>query len=199
MSEYQLPPIGITTNQLEPYISKETINFHYLKHHKSYVDKLNAATQNQERISFIEHIKHSKDGIFNNAAQIWNHAFYWDCMAGENNQRPDGNLLKVIESSFGSFEEFKTTFTQSASGLFGSGWTWLVLDQAGKLSIVNASNAGNPITENQKPVLTCDVWEHAYYIDTRNDRGAYLNHFWSVVNWRFVSECCDRADVLSYQ
>jgi len=185
----KLPPLPYEMNALEPHISKETLEYHYGKHHKTYVDNLNNLIVNTEfadkDLEYI--ILHSTGGIFNNAAQVWNHTFYWHCLTPKNPAIP-ASLNQAIQKAFGSFEEFKTHFTKTALTTFGSGWAWLVKKQDGALDIVSTSNAQNPLTLQQKPLLTCDVWEHAYYIDYRNARANYVDHFWSLVNWDFVAE-----------
>ncbi len=173
---------------LAPYISKETLQYHYAKHHQGYVDKLNTliGDTNLAEMPLEDLIENETGAVFNNAAQIWNHNFYWQCLTPKGAEKPTGKLLEAIDKNFGSFDGFKKAFKEKALANFGSGWTWLVKNPKGKLEIVNTSNAGNPMTENKKPLLTCDVWEHAYYIDYRNERGAYLNNFWKIVNWKFV-------------
>lgn len=187
---FELPPLPFAKDALAPFISVETIDFHYGKHHQAYVTNLNNlivgtphANQKLEEI-----IKSATGSIFNNAAQIWNHTFYWNCLQSKDGAKISESLTANLERSFGSLDKFKEVFTKSALGLFGSGWTWLVKDKNGALLIVNTNNAGNPMTENQIPLLTCDVWEHAYYIDYRNARAKYLEAFWNIVNWDFVSQ-----------
>ncbi|AGF48996.1 superoxide dismutase [Candidatus Kinetoplastidibacterium galati] len=185
---YNLPPLPYDVNALSPYVSKETIEFHYGKHHKAYVDNLNNLIVNNElKGSTLEEIiKKSTGVIFNNAAQVWNHNFYWNSLSPVFNQQPSNSLLKSIDSKWGSFENFKEAFTKSALSNFGSGWTWLVKKTDGSLEIINTSNANCPITTDNKALLTCDVWEHAYYIDYRNARAKYLDNFWKIINWEFV-------------
>lgn len=188
---FELPNLPYDMSALEPYISEETLEYHYGKHHRAYVNKLNELTRDTEyaNLSLEEVIKQSKSGpIFNNAAQVWNHTFYWHCMCQNGGGEPKGDLADAIKKSFGSFEDFKTKFNQAATGQFGSGWAWLVKNADGSLEIFSTSNANTPMTENKKAILTCDVWEHAYYIDTRNDRAKYVENFWHVVNWDFVAE-----------
>lgn len=187
---FKLMKLPYSKSALEPYISQETLEYHYGKHHQGYVNKLNniitdtaLANQSLEELMLTE-----TGGVFNNAAQVWNHDFYWQCLTPKSKQKPNGKLLKAIKQSFGSFEKFKTEFNKKALANFGSGWTWLVKNPDGSLAIVNTGNAENPITKNKKPLLTCDVWEHAYYIDYRNARAKYLNSFWNLVNWEFVSK-----------
>lgn len=187
---FELPPLPYELNALEPIISKETLEYHYGKHHKAYVDKLNKLIPGTEfeNKSLEEIIKKSKGGIFNNAAQVWNHTFYWNCMGPKAGGEPKGALGEAIKKTFGSFDEFKEEFTKKSVETFGSGWGWLVENAKGDLEIVSTSNAGTPMTDNQNALLTCDVWEHAYYIDYRNQRPKYLESFWKLVNWDFVSQ-----------
>ncbi|MEY3183191.1 MAG: hypothetical protein RLZ35_1176 [Pseudomonadota bacterium] len=184
-----LPPLPYELNALEPYISRETLEYHYGKHHQAYVTNLNNLLADHalknETLETI--VKKSEGPIFNNAAQVWNHTFYWHCLSEKHHQQPKGELLKAIEASFGSYASFQEQFTKLAIGTFGSGWAWLVKDASGKLSLLSTSNAATPLTQaNLKPLLTCDVWEHAYYIDYRNARPKYLDAFWNLVNWSFV-------------
>ena len=186
-----LSDLPFSMNALEPYISEKTLSFHYGKHHKTYVDKLNGLIENTEFANqkLEDIILASDGGIFNNAAQVWNHSFYWDCLSSNHHQKPSNQLLNAIETSFGSFEGFIQTFSEQAIGLFGSGWCWLVLNPEDfSLSIVQTSNAETPLTQSLIPLLTCDVWEHAYYLDTQNQRPKYLENFWAVVNWDWISE-----------
>lgn len=187
---FELPALPYAKNALEPYISAETLEYHYGKHHQAYVNNLNnliVGTEFEGK-TLEEIIKKSSDGIFNNAAQVWNHTFYWHSLAPETVNGPTGALEKALVSKFGSVEAFKEAFTKSATTLFGSGWTWLVKKSDGSLEIVNTGNAGCPITNAQVPLLTCDVWEHAYYIDVRNARPKYLENFWHLVNWAFAEK-----------
>lgn len=185
----ELPKLPYADNALEPIISAETISFHYGKHHKAYVDNLNNLIKGTElegkSLEFI--VKNSEAGIFNNAAQVWNHTFYWNCLT-PNKTEINEELLLAIEKEFGSLENFKEAFSKAAATLFGSGWAWLVKDENNKLSITQESNAGNPMTKGLTPLLTCDVWEHAYYIDKQNRRPDYIKEFWTLVNWDFVTE-----------
>ncbi len=176
-------------NALEPHISKETFEYHYGKHYMSYLTKLNTAIEGTDLAdaSLEEIIKKSSGGTFNCAAQVWNHSFYWKCLGPKGGGEPTGDLAAAINASFGSFNEFKTQFTQTALTTFGSGWAWLVKDGSGKLSLESTSNAGTPLTDANKPLLTCDVWEHAYYIDYRNARPKYVEAFWNCVNWDYVA------------
>lgn len=187
---FELPVLPYAMNALEPYISKETLEYHYGKHHQAYVNNLNNLVPGTEfEGKSLEHIiKHSSGGIFNNAAQVWNHTFYWNCLTPEGGGEPTGKLLEAINQTFGSFAQFKELFSKSAVTLFGSGWTWLVKNASGQLEIVNTGNAGVPMTDNKTALLTCDVWEHAYYIDVRNARPKYVENYWQLVNWQFVAK-----------
>ena len=187
--EHKLPALPFEQDALEPIISKETLEYHYGKHHQAYVTNLNKliAGTEFENMSLEEIILKSSGGIFNNAAQVFNHTFYWNCLAPKAGGEPAGKLAEAINQTFGSFAEFKDKFSQTAVGTFGSGWAWLVKDKDGKLEIVSTSNAGNPMTDGKQPLLTCDVWEHAYYIDYRNARATYVEKFWDLVNWNFVA------------
>jgi Fe-Mn family superoxide dismutase len=187
--EHKLPELPYAMDALAPHISKETLEYHYGKHHKTYVDNLNKLIPGTEfeKLSLEEIIKKSSGGIFNNAAQIWNHSFYWNCLSPKGGE-PSGALADAIKKSFGSSDEFKQKFSQTAITTFGSGWAWLVKNAAGDLEIISTSNAGCPLTEGKTPLLTCDVWEHAYYIDYRNARPKYVETFWKIVNWDFVAQ-----------
>lgn len=185
---FELPKLPYALDALEPHISKETLEYHYGKHHQTYVTNLNnlikgTALENQSLEAII---KSSEGGIFNNAAQVWNHTFYWHCLAPHAGGTPTGKIAAAINHSFGSFDEFKKQFSDAATKNFGSGWTWLVKKTDGTLAIVNTSNAATPISGNDTPLLTVDVWEHAYYIDYRNARAKYLEEFWALINWTFV-------------
>ncbi len=190
MAQFNLPELPFAKNALEPHISERTLEFHYGKHHQAYVNTLNTLIEgtNYENKSLEEIIKSSDGGIFNNAAQVWNHTFYWNCLAPKHKATPEGSLKKAIEEAFGSFDNFKDEFTKKSIGLFGSGWCWLVKDNEGKLSIIQKSNAGNPITEGLTPIMVCDVWEHAYYLDKQNARPKYMESFWELVNWDFAEK-----------
>jgi Fe-Mn family superoxide dismutase len=186
---FELPELPFARDALAPHISAETLDFHYGKHHKAYVDKLNTLVPGTEfaGMSLEDIIKKSSGGIFNNAAQIWNHTFYWHSMSPNGGGEPSGDLLTAIEKSFGTVAEFKSQFTQAAIGQFGSGWAWLVKKADGSLAITTTANAETPLTGDDTPLFTCDVWEHAYYIDTRNARPKYLENFWQVINWEFAA------------
>ena len=187
---YELPALPYEMDALQPYISKETLDFHYGKHHAAYVNNLNKLVVGTafENASLEDIVKKAGGGIFNNGAQVWNHTFYWNCMSPEGDRTPSGALLNAIKSDFGSFDEFKDKFSTAAATLFGSGWAWLVKSDAGKLEIVQESNAGNPLTKGLEPIMTCDVWEHAYYIDKRNRRPAYIDDFWNLVDWETIGK-----------
>jgi Fe-Mn family superoxide dismutase len=188
--EHTLPELPYPRDALAPLISKETIDFHYGKHHAAYVTNLNKLLPGSEfeEASLEEIIKKAKGPLFNNAAQVWNHTFYWNCLAPKGGGEPEGDLAEAIQRAFGSFAKFKEQFTKAAIGQFGSGWAWLVQNSGGKLAVVATGNAGNPMTEGLKPLLTCDVWEHAYYIDYRNRRPDYVDAFWKLVHWKFAAE-----------
>lgn len=185
----ELPALPFERNALEPHISAETIDYHYGKHHKAYVDKLNELTPGTEfaDMSLEEIIKKSDGTIFNNAAQVWNHTFYWYCLQPGGGKEPSGKLADAINAAFGDFTKFKEQFTDTAIKTFGSGWAWLVQRKDGGVALVSTSNAATPLTGEDTPLMTCDVWEHAYYIDYRNARPKYLEHFWKLVNWEFVA------------
>ncbi|NLF44446.1 MAG: superoxide dismutase [Fe] [Syntrophomonadaceae bacterium] len=187
--EHKLPDLPYSNDALEPVISKETIEYHYGKHHQTYVTNLNKLIVGTEfeNLPLEEIIKKSSGGIFNNAAQVFNHTFYWNCLAPQAGGEPTGKLAEAINEAFGSFAQFKEKFSATAVGTFGSGWAWLVKNAAGKLEIISTSNAGTPMTEGKTALLTCDVWEHAYYIDYRNARAGYVDKFWDLVNWDFVA------------
>jgi Fe-Mn family superoxide dismutase len=187
---HELPKLPYELDALAPYISKETLEYHYGKHHKAYVDNLNKLIMGTEfeNMSLEDTIKKSSGGIFNNAAQVWNHTFYWHCMTPNSSREPSGKLLDAIVEKFGSFEEFKKLFSQTAIGTFGSGWGWLVKNKDGSIEIISTSNAATPMTQDKTALLTCDVWEHAYYIDYRNVRPSYVENFWNLVNWEFVAK-----------
>ncbi|HIH8947074.1 TPA: superoxide dismutase [Fe] [Legionella pneumophila] len=186
---FTLPQLPYALDTLAPHVSKETLEYHYGKHHNTYVTNLNKLIPGTEfeSMTLEEIIMKAKGGIFNNAAQVWNHTFYWHSMSPNGGGEPKGRLAEAINKSFGSFAAFKEQFSQTAATTFGSGWAWLVQDQSGALKIISTSNAGTPMTEGLNALLTCDVWEHAYYIDYRNRRPDYIEAFWSLVNWDFAS------------
>lgn len=187
---FVLPPLPYEMDALAPHISRETLEYHYGKHHQAYVNNLNTLVVGTEfeNQPLEQVIKKSQGPIFNNAAQIWNHTFYWESLSPKGGGEPTGKLLDAINKDFGSFASFKEQFTKSAVGTFGSGWAWLVRTPEGRLEIVSTSNAATPLTTTNKPLLTCDVWEHAYYIDYRNARPKYMDAFWNLVNWDFVTK-----------
>ena len=188
--EHKLPSLPYAIDALQPHISKETLEFHYGKHHQAYVTNLNNLVKGTEfeNASLEDIIKKASGGMFNNAAQVWNHSFYWNCLAPKAGGAPAGALGAAIDKKWGSFSAFKEAFSASAAGNFGSGWTWLVKKGDGSIDIVNTSNAATPLTGTDTPLMTCDVWEHAYYIDYRNARPKYVESFWNLVNWDFVSK-----------
>ncbi|WP_024459545.1 MULTISPECIES: superoxide dismutase [unclassified Marinimicrobium] len=188
---FELPQLPYAKDALEPHISQETLEYHYGKHHQTYVDKLNAAVEGKPEAdkSLEDVIKSAKGPLFNNAAQVWNHTFYWHCLSPNGGGEATGAVGEAINKAFGSFDKFKEEFSTNAANNFGSGWTWLVKKSDGSVAIVNTSNAETPLTDESVTVLlTVDVWEHAYYIDYRNARPKYLEAFWNLVNWEFVNE-----------
>ncbi|HEY0268623.1 MAG TPA: Fe-Mn family superoxide dismutase [Methyloradius sp.] len=187
--EHTLPALPYAKDALAPVISAETIDYHYGKHHQTYVTNLNNLIKGTEfeNSTLEEIILKSSGGIFNNAAQVWNHTFYWNGFKPNGGGVPTGELAAAIDKAFGSFDEFKKQFTQKAITTFGSGWAWLVKNKDGSLSLESTSNAATPLTSGQKPLLTIDVWEHAYYVDYRNARAKYAEEFWGIVNWDFVA------------
>jgi superoxide dismutase, Fe-Mn family len=182
-----LPPLPYAKDALEPYMSRETLEYHYGKHHKAYVDTVNSLISGTEfgDASLEELVAESAGEIFNNAAQVWNHTFFWNCLSPRR-QSPGREVSRALEA-LGGLESLQTQFDKAASGLFGAGWTWLVKDARGSLKIMTTSNANTPVREGHVALLTCDMWEHAYYIDHRNDRAAYMNSFWPLINWEFVA------------
>ena len=188
--QHQLQPLPYALDALQPHISRETLEIHYGKHHQAYVTNLNNLVKGTEfeNLSLEDMIRKSSGGIFNNSAQIWNHTFYWHSLAPNGGGQPKGSLGEAVKKKFSSFDAFKEAFTKSAVGNFGSGWTWLVKKADGTVDIVNTSNAATPLTGADKPLLTCDVWEHAYYVDYRNRRPDYVGAFWNRVNWEFAAK-----------
>lgn len=186
---HELPKLPYAHDALEPYISKRTIEFHYGKHHQAYVNNLNKLIPGTEfeNASLDDIVKRASGGIFNNGAQVWNHTFYWNCMKPQGGGEPSGGLAAAILKNFGSFAEFKEKFSNAAATLFGSGWAWLIKKDDGSLVIVQESNAGNPLKNGATPLLTCDVWEHAYYLDKQNLRPDYIADFWKLVDWNTVA------------
>jgi Fe-Mn family superoxide dismutase len=188
---FTLPELPYAKDALAPHISAETIEFHYGKHHQTYVDKLNGLVEGTEMAnqSLEDIVKSSEGGVFNNAAQVWNHTFYWNCLSPNGGGAATGPVADAINAAFGSFDAFKEQFTNSAINNFGSGWTWLVKKADGSVAIVNTSNAATPLTDaSVTPILTVDVWEHAYYVDYRNARPKYMDAFWALINWDFVNQ-----------
>jgi Fe-Mn family superoxide dismutase len=185
----ELPALPYARDALAPHISPETIDFHYGKHHQTYVTNLNNLIKGTEfeSASLEDIVRKSSGGLFNNAAQVWNHTFYWNCLKPNGGGEPGGKLGEAIKAAFGSFAAFKEEFTKVALGTFGSGWAWLVQRADGTLGLVSTSNAATPLTGTDRALLTCDVWEHAYYVDYRNARAKYVEAFWNLVNWDFVS------------
>jgi Fe-Mn family superoxide dismutase len=186
---HELPKLPYALDALEPYISKRTIEFHYGKHHQAYVNNLNKLIVGTdfENASLDDIVRKSGGGIFNNGAQVWNHTFYWNCLKPQGGGEPTGPLADALLKSFGSFGEFKEKFSTAAATLFGSGWAWLIKKEDGSLAIVQESNAGNPLKNGATPLLTCDVWEHAYYLDKQNVRPDYIADFWKLIDWNTVA------------
>ncbi|HID81919.1 MAG TPA: superoxide dismutase [Fe] [Chromatiales bacterium] len=187
---HELPDLPYAKDALEPHISSETLDYHHDKHHQAYVTNLNNLIPGTEfeKMSLEEIVKKAPaGGIFNNAAQVWNHTFYWNCLSPNGGGEPTGALADAINAAFGSFADFKEKFSTSAVTNFGSGWTWLVKNADGSVEIMNTSNADSALTSGKTPLMTCDVWEHAYYVDYRNARPKYVEAFWNLVNWDFVA------------
>lgn len=186
---FELPKLPYDVKALEPVISEKTFSFHYAKHHQTYVDNLNKLVPGTafEKSGLEEIIMKAEGGIFNNGAQIWNHTFYFFSFSPNGPRKPSGKLEEMINRDFGSFDAFKEAFAKMAVTQFGSGWAWLVLNAEGKLEVCQTPNAGNPMRDGKKPLLTCDVWEHAYYIDYQNRRPDYVAKFWDVVDWNVVA------------
>ena len=187
---FSLPKLPYSNDGLEPVISENTMNFHYGKHHQAYVNNLNNLVTGTsfENASLEEIVMKADGGIFNNGAQVWNHTFYFMQFNPDGCHEPKDELKAAVDAKFGSFDTFKEAFTKAAATLFGSGWAWFVVNKAGELEIVQTSNAGNPMRDGMKPLLTCDVWEHAYYLDKQNARPKYIEDFWKIVDWKVVSE-----------
>ncbi|HET8940893.1 MAG TPA: Fe-Mn family superoxide dismutase [Rudaea sp.] len=185
----ELPALPWARDALAPHISAETIDYHYGKHHQAYVTNLNNQIKGTEfeSLDLVSIIKKAQGGMFNNAAQVWNHTFYWNCLSPKGGGEPGGKLADAINKAFGSFAQFKEEFSKTAATTFGSGWAWLVQRADGSLALVSTANAGTPVTGSDKALLTCDVWEHAYYIDYRNARPKYVEAFWNLVNWEFAA------------
>lgn len=192
-----LPPLPFDPAALEPFISKRTLELHHGKHHRKYVDTVNellpgSGFENAALASILQATAAEGGKLFNNAAQAWNHGFFWNCLARPD-RGPSANLVKILERNFGSVESFRRELTETALEQFGSGWAWLVKDERGRLAVRALGNAGNPLVEDEVPLLACDVWEHAYYLDYQNERGDYLENFWKIVNWDFVEANLDSA------
>lgn len=187
--EHTLPALPYAIDALAPTISQETLEIHHGRHHKAYVDNLNNLIKGTEfeNLSLEEIVKKSSGGVFNNAAQVWNHTFYWNSLTPNSAGAPSGALAAAIDAKWGSFDAFKAEFSKTAVTTFGSGWAWLVKTPAGELELVSTSNAATPLSTDNKALLTCDVWEHAYYVDYRNARPKYVEAFWGLVNWDFVA------------
>jgi len=187
---FELPKLPYKLNALVPYISEETLDFHYGKHHQTYVNNLNGLVPGTEyeNASLESIIKKAEGGIYNNAAQVWNHTFYFESFSLKGRKIPAGVLADAINSSFGSFDSFKEQFNKAAATLFGAGWAWLVKNDDGTLQIIQESNAGNPLRKGLNPIMTCDVWEHAYYIDYRNRRPDYIKSFWEILDWELIAK-----------
>jgi len=188
--EHQLPPLPFAKDALQPHMSQETLEFHYGKHHQTYVTNLNKLIPGTEfaDMPLEEIVRKSSGGVFNNAAQIWNHTFFWNSLSPAGGGAATGALADAINAKWGSADKFKEAFTAAAVGTFGSGWAWLVKKADGSLDIVSTSNAATPLTSDAKPLLTIDVWEHAYYIDYRNARPKFVEAFWNLVNWEFAAK-----------
>jgi len=202
---HTLPELPYRLDALEPCISRETLDYHYGKHHRAYVNKLNELVRDTDYASVpLEEVIRAtrpstgrSSAVYNNAAQAWNHAFYWQCLTPQS-MRPDAQLQDALAARFGSLDDFQLQFARTAVATFGSGWTWLVADDGGRLDIVSTANADTPLADGRVPLLTCDVWEHAYYLDYRNARAEYLAAFWKIVNWGFVSANLQRLQRISY-
>ena len=188
--KFELPPLHYICDALEPFISCKTVEFHYTKHHQGYVNNLNKLVEGTkwEKKSLEDLIGKAEGPVFNNAAQVWNHTFYWEGFTKGGKPLRDGKLLFEINRYFGSFDSFKEQFSQSAISLFGSGWAWLAKEKGGALKIIQGPNAWNPIRDKMKPLLTCDVWEHAYYLDYQNRKADYVSAFWTVINWEMIEQ-----------
>ncbi|MBK1732412.1 superoxide dismutase [Thiococcus pfennigii] len=187
---HQLPDLPYAYDALAPHISSETLSLHHDKHHGTYVNKLNALIETTEFAdkALTEIVRSASGGIFNNGAQAWNHAFFWHCLSPNGGGNPTGELASAIERDFGSVDALRDEISNALMTLFGSGWVWLARDSDGKLSVETRSNAGNPLTDDKTPILTCDMWEHAYYVDYRNEKKRYVDAFWELVNWDFAAE-----------
>jgi len=187
---FKFPELPYAKDALAPHISAETLEYHHGKHHKTYVENINKLIEGSPWAgkTLEDIIRGADGGIFNNGAQVWNHTFYWSCLGPGKGGEPRGKVADAIKQAFGSFADFKDRFSKAAIGQFGSGWAWLIRDGSGKLAIEATGNAGNPLRDGKTPLLTCDVWEHAYYIDYRNARAKYVESFWNLVDWDFVGK-----------
>jgi Fe-Mn family superoxide dismutase len=188
--KFELPKLPYELDAMEPFISKRTLEFHYEKHHQTYVTNLNNLVvetkfENEELETII---KEAEGPLFNNAAQVWNHTFFFMSLKKNGECAPQADLAEALKKSFGTYSDFKDAFTKASLSLFGSGWVWLVKNQIGLLEIIQESNAGNPLRKGLKPILTCDVWEHSYYLDYQNKRADYINAFWSLINWEVIEK-----------
>ena len=192
--KHQLPDLPYSRDALEPLMSSETLSLHHGKHHATYLDKLNALVEKSEFVDskLTDIVRKAHGGIYNNAAQAWNHAFFWNCLKPQGGGDPGGDLAVAIERDFGSADSLRNELSNALVTLFGSGWVWLSKDADGKLSVESQSNAGNPLTEGKIPLLTCDMWEHAYYVDYHNDKKKYVDAFWQLVNWDFAADNLER-------
>ncbi|WP_295882844.1 superoxide dismutase [uncultured Thiohalocapsa sp.] len=201
MSQHRLPDLPYAEDALAPHISAETLGLHHGKHHATYVDKLNNLIEGTDFADkpLTNIIVEADGGIFNNGAQAWNHAFYWHCLSPDGGGNPEGELATRIGRDFGTTDALREQFSKALTTLFGSGWVWLALDPSGKLVIESRSNAGNPLRDGLLPILTCDMWEHAYYVDYRNRKQAYVDAFWKLVNWRFAAENVARGKPFQVQ
>jgi Fe-Mn family superoxide dismutase len=193
---HQLPDLPYPENALEPHLSAETLALHHGKHHATYVSKLNGLIEGTDlaEASLVEIVKRGQGGVFNNGAQAWNHAFYWHCMSPSGGGDPQGELAAAVARDFGGISKLREDFSNALTTLFGSGWVWLVKDETDQLSIVSAGNADNPLREGRTPILTCDMWEHAYYVDYRNEKKKYVDAFWAVVDWDFAARNLARPE-----
>ena len=188
--KHELPPLPYAIDALQPHISAETLEYHYGKHHQTYVNKLNELIPGTEyeKLKLEDIVRKSQGAVFNNAAQTWNHTFFWHSLSPEGGGKPRGKVAQAIDTKFGSFDAFKDKLSAAAVAVFGSGWAWLVKHPDGSVGIETTSNANTPVTTDNKPLLTCDVWEHAYYIDYRNRRPDYVAAYWNLVNWEFAEK-----------
>lgn len=186
---FELPKLPYRLDALVPFVSEETLEYHYGKHHQAYVTNLNGLVPGTEfeNATLETIVKKAEGGIFNNGAQVWNHTFYFEAFSKTGRKEPSGDLAEAIRKSFGTFDAFKEQFNKSAATIFGSGWAWLAKAQDGSVQILQESNAGNPLRKGMIPLMTCDVWEHAYYIDYRNKRPDYIKNFWEILDWEVVS------------